>query len=477
MIYKESVLTEQPAGGAIRLTAAIPDSREDNEGEGTSASRDISDGSEQSSPTTWKRKFYNAVGLALLAFATFLSMGYELGQMIGYQRELALLNPNSIPTAEVTLSTATLEMLPTYVASGRVLIDVTTYAEGISAWKELSVPELLALADVINGTLVEPCMHNGRLNSCSNNTIPVSEVLDLSAAMYPPNGQVPRMISHEKYTDLLKSNSTTTRRRSVCMTNNARDNSVRCPTSKLLSKIPSDKLREQILGPTSADYSILHLEDYWRGGDKKLFDTLKKKRKTKIPQLEFHPKHYKTIDDVLRQSNITNNLFSAIHFRAEREGMDFHNCAKAVVDARSAMMQSSNITSEDHPFVLMTSLNLNPALMWSGSRSIAGGSSNSTEALSFLLYDKGFYKIDDLLKETNKLNDPGMLAVYDLILAQKASKFATCARDGGHGCSSATRKICESCNHVGKFGKLALSLRKGRKDTWGCWPQTKKIGK
>lgn len=151
------------------------------------------------------------------------------------------------------------------ITSGRVLIDVTTYAEGISAWKEFSIPELIAFADAINGTLVEPCMRNGRLYSCLEAKVPVSEVLNLSSAMHPPSGQVPRIISRDKYFKLLNSSSITLRQ-SVCMTEYMRTLEKRCPTSKLPHEIPLDKFREDILNPSLADYSILHIEDYWKKG-------------------------------------------------------------------------------------------------------------------------------------------------------------------------------------------------------------------
>ena len=61
----------------------------------------------------------------------------------------------------------------------RIWIDVTTFAEGIGGWRT-SVTELLHLARAINGTLVEPCMKNGRLGSCFDHNIPVSEIFNLS---------------------------------------------------------------------------------------------------------------------------------------------------------------------------------------------------------------------------------------------------------------------------------------------------------
>mmetsp|Transcript_42826 Transcript_42826/g.73070 ORF Transcript_42826/g.73070 Transcript_42826/m.73070 type:complete len:255 (+) Transcript_42826:199-963(+) len=197
-------------------------------------------------------------------------------------------------------------------------------------------------------------------------------------------------------------------------------------------------------------------------------------------KLSFHQSHFQTIDCVLGSSNLVDGEFSVIHFRAEREGMDFRQCARAVLDAKHALQEmASNGTADErnHPFVLMTSLNDNPSMMWGGSRRVAAGIQNNTgqQALDFLRAN-GFLKVDGLLNQTTIL-DPGMLAVYDLILATKAKNFATCARGGGSGCDPATLSLCERCNHIGKFGRLALSMRLTKSSdgvSYGCWPQTEK---
>ena len=101
--------------------------------------------------------------------------------------------------------------------------------------------------------------------------------------------------------------------------------------------------------------------------------------------------------------------------------------------------------------------------------------SKAQQALNFLVRENGFTKVDDLLKKKNASIDKvdsGMLAIYDLILASKSMNFATCARGGGHGCTNKARRLCEECNHVGKFGKLALSFRSDNEkgSSWACWP-------
>ena len=70
---------------------------------------------------------------------------------------------------------------------GRIWIDVTRFAEGIAGWRT-SLMEILQLARAINATIVEPCMTNGRLGSCFDHKVPVSEIFDLSEAMKPSSG-------------------------------------------------------------------------------------------------------------------------------------------------------------------------------------------------------------------------------------------------------------------------------------------------
>ena len=143
------------------------------------------------------------------------------------------------------------------------------------------------------------------------------------------------------------------------------------------------------------------------------------------------------------------------------------------------MKEEEEVMSQ-HKFMLMSSLNENEDKMWSGSRRIANNGTTSQSALHYLLHDNGFIKIDGLLEiqaKKSAYDDPGMLAIYDLIIASKANNFATCARDGRNGCNKMTRRLCDSCNHVGKFGRLATSLRKKQRvdgghqgSSYECWP-------
>ena len=361
----------------------------------------------------------------------------------------------------------------------RIWIDVLTFAEGIAGWRTLLM-ELLLLSSCINCTIVEPCMKNGKLGSCLNGGIPVSKIFDMSEALHPSDHRFPVLVPYNNYVKHLANAIVMEFNKmeyNICMSKYSNATTpfppTRCPNSTV---IPADidmlRLRKIILGREKSNNVVLHLEDYWKGGSKMLGGNVKG---LNLNELSFNPGHVQMVDKILRRSNITGDNFSIIHWRAEKKGMDFMECANAIINAKHAMEWT---TAENHPFILITSLNKNASMMWGGSRKIANNNCSTVNQALDLLSDHGFLKFDELLmQEIGLLNDPGMLAIYDLILAQKSKGFASCAIDGGHGCSANHAvKLCNRCNHVGKFGKLAISLRKSspehvKKSSWGCWSQ------
>ena len=106
-----------------------------------------------------------------------------------------------------------------------------------------------------------------------------------------------------------------------------------------------------------------------------------------------------------------------------------------------------NSTNESEELYLyMSSLNNKDAKkMWLGSKHInINQTESSQQVLQYLLRDNGFINIDGLLKT-------------HLPIAAKASNFATCAWNGKVGYIEATFQLCEACNHVGKFGRMATT--------------------
>jgi hypothetical protein len=376
-------------------------------------------------------------------------------------------------------------------------------------------------------------MKSGRLQSCGRyetRGIPVSEIFDLDEYMKPPSSsdgnssKYPVMVSYDDYQRILGNTTTTASGMAkVCMLHDTRHLSIDSRCTKDTSWIMKMKQNniQRLMDKSNQEHFVLHMEDYWRGsgvyelgwqfGMYILDDEEERfEEGMEIPDkgvfegmtIPFHPKHIQFVDDLLQRANITNNNFSAIHWRAkkkgsldfmwraEKKGMNFMQCARAVNEAKHIMlrkMMSNNTNntaqkeeeSSQHKFVLISSLDENEDMMWSGARNtIINGTTSSQQALRYLLRDNGFIKIDGLLESQAKKvhsDDPGMLAIYDLIIATKAKSFATCARHGEAGCNQVSNRLCKACNHVGEFGRLATSLRKQSADhrlgsSWECWP-------
>eukprot|EP00985_Skeletonema_marinoi_P006579 scaffold2845_cov147-Skeletonema_marinoi.AAC.2 len=367
-------------------------------------------------------------------------------------------------------------------ASRHIWIDVISYTEGIAGWKT-SLLELLHLAQALHATLVEPCMTSGRLGSCGDEfNIPVSDLFDLAEYMVPSIGKKhPELVSYDKYQAALGDSYLDTGMVKLCLLNDMRLNiDNRCSTETTHIRDMGQNDLMHILDKANEDNFILHMEDYWRGSLNKLGKRLgmefpdSKEFDSKI--LPFHSRHLQYVDDLLQRGNITSNIFSAIHWRAEKAGMNYTRCARAVNNVKHIMLKrntsSNNITEAGeesrHKFVLISSLNEDSDKMWLGSRRTSDKRS-IRKALRYLLHDNGFVKIDDLLEKEHKLRDSGMLAIYDLIIAAKAFNFASCARYGEIGCTEASRSLCEECNYVGKFGRMATLFRQ-EKSSLECWP-------
>ena len=464
------------------------------------------------------------------------------------------------PVSSNSNTTTILEESIINPAHPHIWINVKTFAEGIGGWST-TLLELIRLANTTTTTMgisiVEPCMLHGRLGMCvdnndsSSSSIPVSEIFDLKEVLVVErsSGRLhPIMIPHQEYN--IMNTSTSILRYNICMSRfkGNETNPIpmkRCPTSTslprdvdlskllLLSQQRQASSDGNISSSGSSNNIILNLEDYWMNDSKlgKLIGIIDKRTTTNkelLPprQLSFHPNHIQTVERILNRVNITgNNAFSVIHWRAEKVGMNYIDCAKAVLNAKIRMMEEEQqqqqqeeggdggedgeVQKQQHSFILLTSLNHNASKMWTGSRNAVQKTDTVKQALDMLLSDKQFISFDNLLsqemedssssnsrqeEETNVqqqqqqqqqqryYHDSGMLAIYDLILAIKSKTFASCARDESYGCDEVATRVCDMCNHIGKFGKLAISLRRkfnpitSNDTSYGCWPQPKEDG-
>ena len=170
-------------------------------------------------------------------------------------------------------------------------------------------------------------MTNGRLGSCADHTIPVSEIFELSYAMQPTNG-CPLMVPYQEYMEFCStttSNNTTTIEHGVC-TSKLKDQ--KCsPGTKMPAKINQSTFRNDTVNSSKSDLAIIRVEHYWAHHSIGYLANLLGKKMPKLKHLEFHPQHVNTIKDVLRKSNVSDDNFSVIHFRAEKDGMDYTKCA------------------------------------------------------------------------------------------------------------------------------------------------------
>ena len=193
-------------------------------------------------------------------------------------------------------------------------------------------------------------------------------------------------------------------------------------------------------------------------------------------RLALHPEHYRTVGEVLAASNVT-GPFSLVHWRGERPGIDFNSCARKIVRAKERMADLGDLGdySTDNKFILMSSVKDDKANMWWAAQQWGDKFSSETNgpgtALD-IIRSSGFITFDGLLRDSGiKPRDPGLLAVYDLILVGLADKFSTCAREcEGEQCRTCGQ--CHSCNYMGKFSKMALDMRPKDKgdSTYACWP-------
>ncbi|KAL7552740.1 hypothetical protein ACHAWF_017375, partial [Thalassiosira exigua] len=387
-------------------------------------------------------------------------------------------------------------------ANDNFYIDIGTFREGFSGWK-VTLGQVMAMIDTIPGaTFVEPCMINGRARSCttpypedllaveggaSYAPVPISEIFDMTWALQPRDGRPPLMVLYEDFARRIQQPEKPVKEFPVCL----RASQSQCP--KPFTQGMDGRMKAS--AKNDAEISVYTIYTCWWGrcalelsrNFKGVGD-----RNMSLPRapVNVHPRLVDTVKEVLAKANIGSE-YSLIHWRGENKRIDYIECAETVVRAKDNMsktiQQQQPGDQNQHPFILMTSLNEDPKKQWNG-ESIANIASNGTpkEALS-ILESNGFIRFDKLLRNANvPVKDPGMLGLYELILATLSRNFSTCAyapapipgqKGSGipQGCSKEQFGVCNHCNYIGKFARLALDMRieSGRHDessTMACWP-------
>ena len=282
--------------------------------------------------------------------------------------------------------------------------------------------------------------------------IPVSEVFDLGWAMAgTPDRPLPLMHSYGDFRTMLS--------RSGAPVTNVTSDICIDTRSQLFSKCAG-----AVAGMLMVDVKFTQIG--W--GEKTIVSDLVESR------LALHPEHYRTVGGVLAASNVT-GPFSLVHWRGERQGIDFNSCAEKIVRTKErlvALKDSGDLgdySTPDSKFILMSSVKDDKDSMWWAAQvwrdKFSSETNNPGTALD-IIRSAGFVTFDGLLRDSGiKPRDAGLLAVYDLILVGLADQFSTCAR----GCRTGQ---CHSCNHMGKFSKMTLDMRPKDKEesTYACWP-------
>lgn len=388
--------------------------------------------------------------------------------------------------------------------SVRLWIYITTWQEGMASWF-ISLSQAVVLAKQLNATLVEPCIRDGRLVSCAINdslmtsnkkAIPLSHVVDLNRLLkYYEHG----MASYQEFQRQTKtSNSvdsvqqetpliadaTTIPTFHVCMRGYSGTNCSDAdtfPSYYKANSIPS--LNEALNSTQTNSMTVLEVENYGKNG----FLNLEWMRQpSAIHDVEWiqrdflrvAPEHVTATAKLLKAMNIPSDQpFSVLHWRAELPDIDYIKCAQRIIEAREVMLKANEMignnettptSSPKHPFILMSSLNTNANFMWGGAKRMAdstNASSPSQQALRMLL-QAGFHKLDQVM-DYDHLEDPVLLAAYDVVIASKAQQFTSCTK------ACARSSICAACNWQGSFSAFAVNQRKYvmNKTSLECWPE------
>ncbi|KAL3910514.1 MAG: hypothetical protein SGILL_007663 [Bacillariaceae sp.] len=346
------------------------------------------------------------------------------------------------------------------------------------------------MAATFNATLVEPTISRSRLQRC-----PSKEEKDAKAPLRLSDILNRTLITdyHRKiatcheYGKALDKNKTNIIYFDVCWDKNEEcKNGVRTDHSSDFSFTMANAL-EAASTVTPEAMVVLRFHDMWQNSMSNLKmstkiqpDVLTAAKQVATQHLHFRDSLYDTLDTQLKKhKNISlhgynGDEFSVIHWRAEQiRSTSYLECAKGILQARKSMLQATrkgghaNTPQPNHPFFVMSSLSADDKNSWNGARKNAMNTT-APQALS-LLRDEGFYKLDTLFDDYTQNLDSIYYVAMDLILASKATMFATCTKR----CNWPKYHYCKKCNWVGNFAHLALELRgDDATNSLPCWPQS-----
>ena len=381
-------------------------------------------------------------------------------------------------------------------------ISGVSWHEGISKW-HISFAHVLALAKSLDAVLVEPAIKGARLVRCDQpHAVSLFTVYNRALIL----DYYPRIASCQQYQDARTKSAATTASSSktkqsaieqqplapppkvfhMCLDKSDKHNtcdngnnsgSCRCDRSNSTRSSSCHGLQECPSLSEAIEYSwnnphamtIVEIRNMWYTslspklvvshagvvGTTPLLPPPEELTALREQHFQFVTSLYDLLDTALLRANVTpeNGNFGVVHWRAEKNHIDYMKCAQEIVAASQAMELPHGT-----PFFIMSSFSEESSHSWEGSKIMAAKSNtddttaNAEMALGFLLDDDGFLKLDRLLPG---LDDAVYYVVLDLLLAEKAASFATCQNS----CLRPYRS-CQRCNYVGTFAKYALERRR-----------------
>lgn len=351
----------------------------------------------------------------------------------------------------------------------RLWLHVLSFGEGLASWRR-ALAEVIVAAKLLNASVVEPCIAQGKLLSCSKlrgrRPIQLRDIFNLTHIQdLHPFLFVSHRAFQQYFTDTASTSSINTTR--FCMHTGKpvtacidREGRATLPTFHGAKTIPP--MDEVIRG--SAATVVVEMFEFRKlafrratvngikAMDKELFEET-------LQHLVFRQEHFDAVDTLLDRMDIRDGThFNVVHWRAEALKEDYLTCAKRVVSVRDALTTE---TETNISTILISSINQRKNLQWNRLSRAEGIA--STEALDFL-EKEGLRKIDTYW-QPSEVPDIAFLAIWDLILAMKAYSYATCSIKCKH------KHACSGCNYRGFFAETSLELRSGlRKQSHDCWP-------
>ena len=357
-------------------------------------------------------------------------------------------------------------------------IHVVEFAEGMAAWRAAFF-ELLVLAKSLNATLVEPCVVGGRLSSCTRapkTAVRLGDYYDLRQARQYHS----KIASAEEFIEATGYNHTSPQlynKKTPNMFALSLDRK-QSDLGKLLNVAPSydrptqknlDKAIENSVNATTIleittmrKWSLNKYQYQGKTLDKQLADRL-------MSRTFFRQEQFDYVRSLLRTKfNIKpDDKFGVIQWRPELKGLNYTDCAHAILETRDVVSSQRGIPKEN--FILISPLSHRKSMQWGGVATMAKKDPTSYPSLQMLM-DAGFHKLEEALPVN--ITDGSLLVVWDMITAMMAEDLSSCAR--------CPKSVCGKCNYQGAASLYTVMLQdayiadKKEKTTNVCWPISRK---